>query len=197
MELIEKLKKRRSYREFETETFDIQLLIDAIGAAKYAPSGANKQPWTFCIVKNPEIKKEIRRQAEIAESAFYKKIPLHWQTDLDYLNLTIEKPFLEEAPYLIVVFKQVYQFDSEGNEGKVYYPEMSVGIATGMLITVLTDMGLDLLTYTPSSDGFLTEVLDRPENEKPFIILVVGKGSKNYTLPLVTRKSDEEVIKIY
>lgn len=197
MELIEKLKKRRSYREFESETFDIQILINAIEAAKYAPSGANKQPWTFCIVQNPELKKEIRKQAEIAESAFYKKIPLNWKDDLEYLNVTIDKPFLEQAPYLIVIFKHIFQYDTDNNHTKVYYPDISVGIATGMLMSVLTDLGLDLLSYTPSSDGFLTDVLKRPENEKPFLILVVGKGSSSYKLPEITKKSNEEVIKIY
>ncbi len=197
MELIDKLKKRRSYREFEPESFDIQILVNAIEAAKYAPSGANKQPWIFCIVQNPEVKKEIRKHAEKAESAFYKKIPLHWQEDLEHLNVTIDKPFLEQAPYLIVIFKQNYQFDDEGNQEKVYYPDISVGIATGMLIAALTDLGIDILTYTPSPNLFLSEVLKRPENEKPYLIIVCGKGSKSYKLPEIVKKSNDEVIKIY
>lgn len=197
MSLIEKLKQRRSYREFEPESFDIQILIKAIEAAKYAPSGANKQPWTFCIVQDPEIKKEIRKQAEKAESSFYSKIPLHWQTDLEHLNVTIDKPFLEQAPYLIVVFKQTYQYDEHNNHTKVYYPDISVGIATGMLITVLTDLGLDILPYTPSPNLFLCDILKRPENEKPYLIIVCGKGSKSYKLPEITKKSNDEVIKIY
>jgi len=197
MEFIDKLKNRRSYREFEPESFDIQLLVNAIEAAKYAPSGANKQPWTFCIVQNQEIKKEIRMQAEKAESSFYKKIPLHWQQDLEHLNVSIDKPFLEKAPYLIVIFKQVYQIDKDGEHTKVYYPDISVGIATGMLIAALTDLGLDILTYTPSESQFLSDILERPDNEKPFLIIVCGKGSKSYTLPKITKKSNDEVIKIY
>ena len=197
MTLIEKLKHRRSYREFEPESFDIQILVDAIEAAKYAPSGANKQPWTFCIVQNPEIKKEIRAKAEKAESVFYSKIPLNWQKDLDHLNVSIDKPFLEKAPYLIVIFKQTYQYDENNNQTKVYYPDISVGIATGMLIAVLTDLGLDILTYTPSDAQFLTDILKRPDNEKPFLVIVCGKGSKNYKLPSISKKSNTEVIKIY
>jgi len=197
MSLIDKLKQRRSYREFESESFDIQILINAVEAAKYAPSGANKQPWTFCIVQNPEIKKEIRKGAEKAESVFYKKIPLHWQEDLEHLNVSIEKPFLEQAPYLIVIFKQTYQVDQEGEHTKVYYPDISVGIATGMLISVLTDLGLHILTYTPSDSQFLSDILERPENEKPFLVIVCGKGSNSYKLPEITKKSNDEVIKIY
>ena len=197
MEFIDKLKHRRSYREFEPESFDIQLLVNAIEAAKYAPSGANKQPWTFCIVQNQEIKKEIRMQAEKAESSFYKKIPLHWQQDLEHLNVSIDKPFLEKAPYLIVIFKQVYQIDKDGEHTKVYYPDISGGIATGMLIAALTDLGLDILTYTPSESQFLSDILERPDNEKPFLIIVCGKGSKSYKLPKITKKANDEVIKIY
>ncbi len=195
--LVNKLKQRRSYREFETETFDIQILIDAIEAAKHAPNGANKQPWTFCIVKDPEIKKQIRAQSELVESSFYKKISDTWQSDLNHLSVNTEKPFLEQAPYLIVIFKHSFQFDNEGNRTNVYYPDISIGIATGILISALTDFGIDILTYTPSPNQFLKDILKRPENEKPFLVLVCGKGSKNYKLPKITKKSNEEIIKIY
>ena len=197
MSLIEKLKQRRSYREFKTESFDIQLLIDAIEAAKYAPNGANKQPWTFCIVKNAEIKREIRRQAENIEMDFYKNISDKWKDDLEHLKVNTKKPFLEEAPYLIVVFKHSYQFDENNQRTNVYYPEISVGIATGMLISVLTDQGLDVLTYTPSPNTFLSNILKRPKNEKPYLIIVVGKGSKSYNLPTITKKATKDIIKIY
>jgi len=197
MSLIQKLKKRRSYREFEDETFDIQLLIDAIDAAKYAPNGANKQPWTFCIIKDPTIKKEIRKKAEAIETAFYKKISDTWQKDLDHLNVDNSKPFLEEAPYLIVIFKHVFQYDKNHQKTKVYYPNISVGIATGMLISVLTDLNLDILTYTPAPNQFLSDVLKRPDNEKPYLILAVGKGSKTYKLPPITKKDTKDIIRIY
>ncbi len=195
--LINKLKKRRSYRKFETETFDIEILIEAIEAAKYAPNGANKQPWTFCIVKNPKIKREIRLQAELIEKSFHKNISNTWQSDLKPLEVNTEKPFLEEAPYLIVIFLHRYQYDKTGNRTNVYYPDISVGIATGMLIAVLTDLGLDILTYTPSPNQFLKDILQRPDNEKPYLVLACGKGSKNYTPPKITKKSNDEIIKIY
>jgi len=197
MSLIDKLKQRRSYREFELESFDIQLLIDAIEAAKYAPSGANKQPWTFCIIKNPEIKKEIRLQSEKIELEFYKKISNDWKSDLNPLKVNAEKPFLEFAPYLIVIFKHIFQYDQNHQQTKVYYPDISVGIATGILITVLTDLGLDILTYTPYPNLFLRDILKRPDNEKPYIILVVGKGSSSYKLPEITKKANEDIIIIY
>lgn len=197
MSLINKLKQRRSYREFKAESFDIQLLIDAIDAAKHAPNGANKQPWTFCIIKNPEIKKEIRIQSERIETDFYKKISNEWKSDLKSLNVNTSKAFLESAPYLIVIFKHIFQYDQNNNQTKVYYPDISVGIATGMLISVLTDLDLDILTYTPSPNSFLSEILQRPKNEKPYLILVVGKGSKSYKLPKISKKPTEDIINIY
>jgi len=197
MSLIDKLKQRRSYREFEPETFDIQILIDAIDATKYAPNGANKQPWTFCIIKDPKIKKEIRDAAEKIETTFYKKISEEWQSDLNHLMVDTNKSFLEEAPYLIVIFKHLYQYDQNNNITKVYYPDISVGIATGMLISILTDLELDILTYTPSPNAFLSDILKRPKNEKPYLILVVGKGSKNYKLPNITKKETKDILKIY
>lgn len=196
-ELTQKLKQRRSYRTFETEGFDIQILIEAIEAAKHAPSGANKQPWTFCIIQDASIKSNIRKEAELVEEKFYQTISKTWRDDLTPLSVDTQKPFLEDAPYLIVIFKHLYQFDSNGFKTKVYYPDISVGIATGMLITVLTDFGIDVLTYTPKPDAFLKDILKRPENEKPYLILVCGKGSKNYTLPKITKKPNEEIMKIY
>ncbi|MCD4827095.1 MAG: nitroreductase family protein [Acholeplasmataceae bacterium] len=197
MTLLEKLKNRRSYRKFDQETFDIQLLIDAIEAAKYAPNGANKQPWTFCIIKDPKIKSEIRLQSEEIEKAFYEKISDQWQKDLDHLNVDTQKPFLEQAPYLIVVFQHLYQFDKHGDKTKVYFSDKSVGIATGMLIAALTDLNIDILTYTPSPNQFLSDILKRPANEKPYLIIVCGKGSKSYKLPDITKKTNDEIIKIY
>lgn len=196
-QLINKLKKRRSYRIFSTEEIDISQIIDAIEAAKYSPSGANKQPWTFCIVKSPEVKKKIRESAELTEQNFYSKINSEWKDDLKELKVNTSKPFLEDAPYLIVIFKHKYQFDQHGNKQAVYYPDMSVGIATGILISALTDLGIDILTYTPAPNEFLKEILNRPVNETPFLILVCGKGSKEYKLPSITKKSNEEVIFIY
>jgi len=197
MNLINKLKHRRSYREFERSTFDIQILIDAIEAVKYAPSGANKQPWFFCIIRDHSIKKQIRIEAEKIENKFYENISNKWQSDLIQLNVNVKKPFLENAPYLIVIFKQIYQVDESGNRTNVYFPDKSVGIATGMLIALLTDLDIDILTYTPSPNLFLKDILKRPDNERPYLVLVCGKGSKTYKLPNITKKSNDKVMKIY
>lgn len=196
-ELTNKLKKRRSYREYESESFDINILIDAIEAAKHAPNGANKQPWSFCIVKDPAMKKAIRIKSEAIEEEFYKKISKDWQEDLIDLKVNTSKPFLEEAPYLVVIFKHTFQYDASGNKTKVYYADTSIGIATGILISALTDYGIDILTYTPAPNHFLKDILKRPDNEKPFLVLVCGKGSKNYQLPKITKKSNKETIFIY
>jgi len=194
---IEALKNRRSYRKFDSNQFDIEIIISAIEAAKHSPSGANKQPWVFCIVKDPEIKSKIREESEKAEAAFYQNIPSVWEQDLEKLNVDVEKPFLEEAPYLIVVFKQTYQYDENGNNTPVYFPDKSVGIATGILIAALTGMGIQTLTYTPSPNKFLADILERPENETPYMVIVCGKGAKDYKLPNITKKTNDEVIIIY
>lgn len=196
-DFLNKLKNRRSYREFDHEIFDINLIISAIDAAKHSPSGANKQPWTFCIVKDKDIKRKIREESENIEKEFYKNISSKWKTDLEHLEVDIKKPFLEQAPYLIVIFKHIYQLDESGNKTNVYYPDISIGIATGMLISALTDLGIDILTYTPQPNDFLSSILERPKNEKPYLILVCGKGSKDYKLPKITKKTNDEIIKIY
>lgn len=196
-ELVNKLKNRRSYRIFSKDEIDINQIIDAIEAAKYSPSGANKQPWTFCIVQSFDVKRKIRNAAEKIEQEFYSKISSEWKDDLSDLKVNTSKPFLEEAPFLIVIFKHKYQLDNLGNKQAVYYPDISVGIATGILISALTDLGIDILTYTPAPNHFLKEILNRPVNETPFLILVCGKGSKDYKLPDITKKSNEEVIFIY
>lgn len=196
-DFTDKMKKRRSYRKYTKEAIDLGALIDSIEAAKHAPSGANKQPWTFCIVKDESIKKEIRIQSERTEVEFYKKISKEWQNDLHHLNVNTSKPFLEEAPYLIVIFKHAYELDDEGNRSKVYYPDISIGLATGILISALTDYGIDILTYTPQPNLFLKDILKRPTNEKPYLILVCGKGSKDYKLPELTKKDNNDIIKIY
>ncbi len=196
-EFTQKMKARRSYRKYDSQPIDLNIIIDSIEAAKHSPSGANKQPWTFCIVKDEAIKKDIRKQSEKTEIEFYKNISYDWQEDLSHLNVNTSKPFLEEAPYLIVIFKHTYQVDNEGNRSKVYYPDTSIGIATGILISALTDYGVDILTYTPQPNMFLSDILNRPDNEKPYLILVCGKGSKSYKLPEITKKSNDEIIKIY
>lgn len=193
----DKMKKRRSYRKYDNQEIDIELIIDSIEAAKHSPSGANKQPWTFCIVKDKTIKHQIRMKSEEIEKNFYKKISNTWKNDLSSLNVNTEKPFLDEASYLIVIFKHTYEIDKSGNRESVYYPDISIGISTGILISALTDYGIDILTYTPKPNDFLKNILNRPDNEKPYMILVCGKGSKDYKLPKIDKKSNEDIIKIY
>lgn len=196
-EFTSKMKRRRSYRKYESSEIDLDIIIDAIEAAKHAPSGANKQPWTFCVVKDDTIKKEIRLKSENTEKEFYQKISDQWLNDLDHLNVNTSKPFLEEASYLIVIFKHTYEMDEQGHKSNVYYPDISIGLATGILISALTDYGLDILTYTPQPNLFLKEILKRPDNEKPYLILVCGKGASDYKLPKITKKTNKDIMKIY
>ena len=195
-DFTEKFKKRRSYREFESTVFDINILIESIETAKYSPSGANKQPWTFCIIKNPELKRKIRIESEKIEEEFYKKISDTWNSDLKALYVNTKKPFLEKAPYLIVIFSHKYELLENGQKSNVYYPDISIGIATGVLISALVDMGIDTLTYTPSPNHFLKDILDRPDNEKPYMVIVCGIGSNKYKLPDITKKTSSDIIKV-
>lgn len=196
-QFTKKMKARRSYRKYDNQNINISIIMDSIEAAKHSPSGANKQPWTFCVVRDCQIKKEIRKQAEQIEKKFYENISDTWQGDLNHLSVSTSKPFLEEAQYLIVIFKHTYELDLKGNRSNVYYPDISIGLATGILISALTDYGIDILTYTPQPNTFLKDILKRPDNEKPYLILVCGKGSKDYKLPKITKKSNSEIIKVY
>ncbi len=177
-ELLSFMKKRRTIRLFENKDIPIEVIENCIAIAGTAPSRANLQPWTFVVVKNPKVKKDIRIEAEKVEEEFYSnKISDEWRECLKPLNLEIRKPFLEQAPYLVCIFSQLYGFDKGGKKIKHYYPSESMGIATGFLISAFHQLGIATLTYTPSTMDFLNKVLGRPENEKPFMILVVGYPS--------------------
>ena len=163
-------------------------------AAGTAPNGAHRQPWRFVAVSDPEIKRAIRVAAEEEEKAFYEgRAPDDWLEALAPLGTDENKPFLEAAPYLIVVFAESYAVEEGGEKSKNYYVTESVGIATGMLITAIHMAGLVSLTHTPSPMGFLSEILGRPENERPFLILVVGYPAPDTTVPELHRKSLEEI----
>ncbi|PJA07010.1 MAG: nitroreductase family protein [Flavobacteriales bacterium CG_4_10_14_0_2_um_filter_32_8] len=191
------LAKRRSVREFSSQPIDMKIIENIIKAASTSPSGAHKQPWTFCVVSNLEIKKQIRIAAETEEKENYEsRMSNRWKEDLLPFATNWEKPFLEEAPYLIVVFKRVYEL-VEGEKQNNYYVNESVGIATGMLITAIHNAGLVALTHTPSPMNFLTNVLTRPENERPFLLLPVGFALKNTQVPDLQRKTLEEIIVRY
>ena len=182
------IKKRRSVRDFKKDVIDFEIIQNAILAAGTAPNGANLQPWHFVVVKNKSIKKKIRMAAEIEEKEFYeKKAPKEWLEALKPLGTDKNKSFLEEAPYLIAVFEKKHSIKNK-KKVKNYYVKESVGIATGILISCLHFSGLSMLTHTPSPMNFLNTILKRPVNEKPFVLLVVGKPKDNCMIPVFATK---------
>ena len=185
---------RRSIREFSDKPIAKEVIENIIRTASTAPSGAHKQPWTFCVVSDAEIKKQIRIAAEAEEKESYAhRMSDEWLKDLEKFATNWEKPFLETAPFLIIIFKKIYDLDSQGQKHTNYYVQESVGIAAGMLITAIHQAGLVTLTHTPSPMNFLTQVLNRPVNEKPFLLLPVGYASADAEVPILERKSLEEV----
>ncbi len=196
-EFKEYLKKRRTIREFSKDSFPVEIIENCIESAASAPNGANMQPWHFVIVKNPETKRKIRDGAEREEQEFYGgKAPDEWLKALEKFETDEHKPFLENAPYLIVIFEQKYHLDENGDKVKHYYIKESVGIATGMLITALHNAGIATLTHTPSPMNFLNEILNRPENEKPFLILVAGYPKEGTKIPNIEKKKLHEICTI-
>ena len=188
--------QRRTIRDFSDRPISIKIIQNAIQTASSAPSGANKQPWHFVIVKDPVVKKEIRFAAEKEEKEFYEhRAPDYWLQDLNQFGTDWHKPFLEIAPYLIVVFKQSYDLD-KGGKRKNYYVNESVGIASGFLLTALHNAGLATLTHTPSPMGFLEKILKRPKNEKAVLLIPVGYPAENAKVPDLKKKSFQEVVTI-
>jgi nitroreductase len=190
----EDLKRRRTVREFSPRTVSKHVIEQCLLAAGTAPNGANKQPWHFAVVESDEIKKKLRDAAEDEEHEFYhRRATQDWLDDLEQFGTDEHKPFLEKAPYLIGIFSESYSLDDKGNKEKNYYVKESVGIATGMLITALHNAGLATLTHTPSPMGFLNEVMNRPDNEKPFLLLVVGYPADGVEVPDIKKKSLNEI----
>jgi nitroreductase len=187
---------RRSVRQFSSEPVERAVIESCIAAAGTAPSGANKQPWRFVAVSDPMIKRRIREAAEAEEREFYaRRATPEWLADLEPLGTDPDKSFLESAPWLVVVFKLMKTDpDPEGRQGKVYYVDESVGIATGMLITALHLAGLATLTHTPSPMGFLSRVLNRPAHERPFLLLPVGRPADGCQVPDIARKPLERIL---
>ncbi len=182
------LDRRRTVRDYSNRVVPQSIIEQAILAAGTAPSGANQQPWRFVAVSNPALKKQIREGAEIEEREFYgHRAPAEWLQALAHLGTDADKPFLETAPWLIAVFYERYGLDAEGNKQKRYYPHESTGIACGLLIAALHQAGLSTLTHTPSPMGFLNELLDRPKNEMPYLLLVVGYPSEQCQVPDIQR----------
>jgi iodotyrosine deiodinase len=181
--------RRRTVRDFSAEPVPRSIIETCIAAAGCAPSGANQQPWRFVAIADPAIKKTIRDAAEAEEREFYeRRVTDAWRAALAPLGTDADKPFLETAPWLIAVFYEAYGFDAAGEKEKRYYPIDSVGIATGFLIAALHHAGLASLTHTPSPMAFLNSILGRPENERPFVLMVVGYPAENATVPAISRK---------
>lgn len=184
----QQMAKRRSVRDFSVRPIPQSVLENAILAAGSAPSGANMQPWHFAVVQDPAIKKKIREAAEIEERELYEnRASDEWLDALAPLGTDANKPFLETAPALIAIFLKKVTIDDEGVKHKNYYTSESVGIATGMLITALHQAGLGTLTHTPSPMKFLTEILERPSHERPFLLLVVGYPEEGAMVPDIQR----------
>jgi nitroreductase len=198
-EFESRLAPRRTVRHFSPRPVPLDLIEAALRIAGRAPSGANQQPWTFVVVSNPEIKRQIRIAAEAEEKESYeRRMPDEWLHALAPLGTDWHKEFLEVAPYLIVVFRQDFGVhrEADGGERKVkhYYVQESVGIACGFLIAALHWMGLATLTHTPSPMGFLAKILRRPPNEKPYLLLPVGFPADEAQVPDIPKKPLSETL---
>jgi nitroreductase len=192
------IRRRRTVRDYAPDPVPLDILDSAIEAAATAPSGANRQPWRFVVVSDPEVKKRIREAAEAEERAFYEgRAPADWLADLAPLGTDWHKPFLETAPYLIVVFRLDYEpellADGTTRPHKNYYVQESVGIAVGILLTALHSAGLATLTHTPSPMGFLARILGRPKHERPYLLIPVGYPAPDARVPDIAKKPLSEV----
>jgi nitroreductase len=193
-EFYEEVKRRRTVREFSSRAVPREVIEDCLRAAGTAPSGANLQPWHFEVVSDPETKTKIREAAEIEEREFYSgKAPQEWLDALAPLGTDENKGYLEVAPYLIAVFAQNYALLPDGRKVKNYYVTESVGIAIGFLIAALHHAGLATLTHTPSPMGFLSTVLNRPANERAYLLLVVGYPAEHARVPVITKRPLDEI----
>jgi len=193
-----KLNERRSVRDYSDKWIPKKIIDNLIKSASTAPSGAHKQPWTFCAISNQELKSKIRKAAEIEEKKSYQsRMSERWKKDLKPLGTDMNKPFLEIAPWLIVVFKKPYDFDKDGNKINNYYVNESVGIACGMMISAIQNAGLVTLTHTPSPMNFLSKILNRPSNERAFLLLPVGYPKFPTYVPDIKRKALKKVSAYY
>lgn len=193
-EFLERMEQRRSVRQFSSRSVPWEIIENCLRAAATAPSGANMQPWHYVVVSDSELKLRIRMAAEEEEREFYaNRAPQEWLDALAPLRTDADKPFLESAPYLIVIFAKSYTLNPQGKKVKNYYVSESVGIATGILITALHQSGLATLTHTPSPMRFLNQILNRPQNEHPFLILVVGYPAEDAEVPKINKKPFNEI----
>jgi len=191
---LEEMMRRRTVRQFAARPVPREVIEDCLRVAGSAPSGANMQPWQFVVVSDPEVKQRIREEAEKEERIFYhERAPKEWLDALAPLGTDEHKPYLEAAPYLIVIFAQSHGLTANGHRTKNYYVSESVGIATGMLISAIQMAGLVSLVHTPSPMGFLNQVLNRPAHEKALLILVVGYPAEDARVPNISKKPLEEI----
>ena len=190
------MQRRRSVRDFSPEPVPRRLIEIAVSTAGTAPSGAHRQPWTFVLVGDPALKARIRAAAEEEEHKNYEggRLPPEWRDALAPLGTGSSKPYLETAPWLVVLFEQRYTITTGGGTIKNYYVKESVGIAAGIFIAALHRMGLATLPHTPSPMAFLTRILKRPENERPFALFPIGYPAPGCTVPALTRKPLEEIM---
>lgn len=189
--------QRRSIRMFSDKPVSYEVIEKLILTANTAPSGANKQPWTFCVVSDPAMKKKIREAAEKEEyDSYHGRMSESWLEDLKAFGTDWHKPFLEIAPFLIIVFKRAYEME-KGEKANNYYVNESVGLACGFLIHAIHNAGLVTLTHTPSPMNFLTKILERPQNERPFLLLPVGYPAEDAVVPDIKRKKADEIIVRY
>jgi nitroreductase len=185
---------RRSCRDFSDKPVPIEVIENLIHTAGTAPSGAHKQPWSFCIVSNPELKTQIKIAAEQEEKESYEnRMSEEWLKDLEPIGTDWHKPFLEIAPYLIIVFRKSYELLPDGKKGNTYYAQESIGLACGFLLTAIHNAGLIALTHTPSPMNFLTKLLKRPENERPFLLIPIGYPADVCLVPDLHRKPLYEI----
>ena len=197
-EFLTQINKRRSIRTFSDKPVSKTIIENIIKSASTAPSGAHKQPWIFCAISNPELKKQIRIAAEEEEKISYEsRMSERWKDDLAHLGTDMHKPFLENAPWLIIAFKKVYDLDENGEKHNNYYVNESVGIACGFLIAAIHNAGLATLTHTPSPMNFLEKILNRPKNERAYILFLVGYAHEETYVPNIKRKPLEDVSEFY
>ena len=191
---LETMDSRRSVRDFSDKEIPESVIENILLTASTAPSGAHKQPWTFCVVKDPEIRKQIRIAAEKEERESYDhRMTEEWLKDLEPIGTDWNKPFLEIAPYLIVVFKRSYEIEENNHKHQNYYVTESCGIACGFLLAAIHHAGLVALTHTPSPMNFLSKILNRPINEKPFLLIPVGYPVEECWVPDIKRKGISEI----
>jgi iodotyrosine deiodinase len=197
-ELSVLMQGRRSVRTFSDKPIPAEVIHNLVSIAASAPSGAHKQPWTFCVISNDEIKVKIREAAEKEEFVNYHgRMSDEWLQDLKKFGTDWHKKFITTAPYMIVVFKKTYDIEADGRKGKNYYVNESVGIACGFLLSAIHQLGLVSLTHTPSPMNFLAEILNRPSNEKAFLLIPIGYAADDAKVPDIERKPIEDVMLKY